>query len=120
MVAALLRSEFDVVGTAANGQEALAIAARLRPQVVVLDICMPVLDGIEAAIQLRATDSSAKVVFLTVQDHVQFVRACFAAGALGYVAKGRIAIDLIPAVHDAVAGRRFISAGLRGPDEEPI
>jgi DNA-binding NarL/FixJ family response regulator len=75
----------------------------------VLDISMPGLTGIEAARQLREAGSSAKVVFLTVHERVEFVNACLAEGALGYVVKSRLAVDLIPAIREALSGHRFIS-----------
>ena len=111
-VASLLELDFDVVGTAANGLELLTKAERLHPDVIVTDISMPMLDGIEAATQLRASNSPAKVIFLTVHDGTQIVRAGLAAGALGYVIKSRLTTDLIPAIHEVVAGHRFISPSL--------
>ncbi|HZD32072.1 MAG TPA: response regulator transcription factor [Candidatus Angelobacter sp.] len=116
-VAALLEPDFEVLGTVSNGAEMLAEAQRLQPDVVVTDISMPVLDGIEAARQLLAKNPTAKVVFLTVHDRVEFVSACLAAGALGYVVKSRLTTDLVPAIHEAVAGRRFISPVLHYTDE---
>ncbi len=116
MVNALLQEEFDVVGEVTNGREMLCEAQRLQPDVVVLDISMPVLDGIGAALQLRADASKARVVFLTVQDRIEFVRAGLAAGALGYVIKSHMTIDLIPAIRNALAGHQFVSPGLLNPD----
>jgi DNA-binding NarL/FixJ family response regulator len=118
-VAALLESDFDVLGTVSNGVEMLAEAQRLRPDVVVTDISMPVLDGIEAAKQLRAKNAEARIVFLTVHDRPEFVRACLATGALGYVVKRRLTSDLVTAIEEALAGRRFISPALNFPDGAP-
>lgn len=112
-VAALLEDEFDVVGAVANGKEMISEARRLNPDVVVLDISMPLLDGIEAAAQLSATDLKAKIVFLSVQDDPLFVRRGLAAGALGYVVKNRLSQDLITALHEALAGNEFISPALQ-------
>lgn len=108
-VRALLQPDFDVVGIVSNGKDLLFESARLRPDVIVLDISMPELSGIEAAHELRCLGSMAKVVFLTVQTRVEFVRACLAEGALGYVVKSRLASDLIPAIEDALSGHSFIS-----------
>jgi DNA-binding NarL/FixJ family response regulator len=116
-VAALLESDFDVLGTVSNGVEMLAEAQRLRPDAVVTDISMPVLDGIEAVKQLRSNNSEARVVFLTVHDSPEFVEACLAVGALGYVVKRRLTSDLIPAIHEVLAGHRFVSPVLHYPDE---
>jgi DNA-binding NarL/FixJ family response regulator len=117
LVAALLKQEFEIVGTVANGRDLLDEASRLQPDVVVTDISMPLLDGIVAATQLRASSPAAKVVFLTIHDRPEFVRAALAAGALGYVTKRRLATDLIPAINEALAGRRFISPVLGYHDE---
>jgi len=84
-------------------------AARLQPDLIVLDISMPGLTGIEAAQELREAKSTAKLIFLTVHERVEFVRACLAEGALGYVVKSRLAVDLLPAIREVLAGRRFIS-----------
>ena len=116
-VAALLELDFDVLGTVSNGKEMIAEAQRLRPDIVVTDISMPVLDGIEATKQLRASNSEAKVIFLTVHDRPEFVKACLATGALGYVVKRRLTTDLISAIDEVLAGRRFISPTLHFQDD---
>ena len=116
-VAALLESDFDVVGTVTNGRDLLTEAKRLQPDVVVSDISMPLLDGIAAVTQLRASDCRTKVIFLTVHDRAEFVRAGLAAGAVGYVVKSQLTNDLIPAIHEILAGHRFISPALHFPDE---
>jgi len=82
-VADLLEGKVHVIGTAENGQRAIELAARLCPDIVVLYICMPVLDGIAAALQLRECGYPAKIVFLSMQDDPDFVEAAFATGALG-------------------------------------
>ncbi|MDR3622339.1 MAG: response regulator transcription factor [Paludisphaera borealis] len=105
----LLESEFDVVETVRDGQAAVEAAARLAPDVLVLDVSMPVLDGIEAVRSLRAAGSRSKFVFLTIHGDEDYVRAALAAGAVGYVVKCRLALDLLPAVREVLAGRRFIS-----------
>jgi DNA-binding NarL/FixJ family response regulator len=105
----LLESEFQIVGNVDNGKDLVTEAERLQPELVLLDISMPGLTGIEAARKLRENGVQAKFVFLTVHERVEFVRACFAEGALGYVVKSRLAADLIPALREALSGRRFIS-----------
>jgi DNA-binding NarL/FixJ family response regulator len=111
-VSALLKPDFEVVGSVSNGKELLSESVRLHPDVIVVDISMPELSGIETVHELRRSGSTAKVVFLTVQTRVEFVHACLAEGALGYVTKSRLATDLIPAIQDALAGLRFISPPL--------
>ena len=111
-VLSVLQRDFEVVGTASNGRELVDEAERLRPDVIVLDISMPVLTGIEAAHQLREAGSTVKLVFLTVHEEPAFVQACFAEGGLGYVKKSRLGTDLIPAIKEALSGHRFVSASV--------
>ena len=108
-VQALLNSAFDVIGSAHNGRELVSEAMRLHPDVIVADISMPEVDGIQAARQLRKNGSTAKVVFLTIHVEDEFVEACRAEGALGYVAKKHMKSDLIPAIHAALSNRSFVS-----------
>ncbi len=105
----LLRSEFEVVGAVNDGQALLEAASKLRPDVVVLDISMPVLNGLEATDRLREVGSRAKVVFLTVHEEPDFVHESLAKGALCYVVKPRLTSDLVPAIKEAVANRSFVS-----------
>jgi len=105
----LLEQEFEVVGTAADGQSLIEAAARISPEVSVVDISMPVLNGIEAAQRLRETGSTTRVVFLTTYEDLDYVQAALAAGALGYVVKSRMYTDLCPAIKEALAGRMFVS-----------
>jgi DNA-binding NarL/FixJ family response regulator len=112
-VSALLEPEFDVVGTAANGRDLLSAAKRLQPDVIILDISMPVLDGIETANQLRDSGSQAKVIFLTIHDRTEFVHACFETGALGYVVKSCLTTDLVSCLREVLAGHEFISPALQ-------
>ena len=113
----LLESEFEIVGTVGNGLDLIRAAARLDPDVVVLDITMPGLDGIEAARRLQHAGCRAKLVFLTVHEDPDYVRAAMDAGGAAYVAKSRMASDLIAAVHAALDGRRFASPTLHLGDE---
>jgi DNA-binding NarL/FixJ family response regulator len=105
----LLQANCDIVGAVSNGIDLIGQAKRLHPDLIVLDISMPGITGIEAAHELRESGSMAKVVFLTVHERVEFVHACLAEGALGYVIKSRLSVDLIPAIQEALCGRRFIS-----------
>jgi DNA-binding NarL/FixJ family response regulator len=105
----LLQANYDIIGAVDNGIDLVAQAKSLHPDLIVLDISMPGITGIEAAHELKESGSTAKVVFLTVHERVEFVHACLAEGALGYVIKSRLNADLIPAIEEALAGRRFIS-----------
>jgi DNA-binding NarL/FixJ family response regulator len=112
VAARLIAPESEVVGAVRDGQALLEAAADLNPDVVVIDIAMPVLDGLEAARRMRTAGCRAKVVFLTVYDDPDYLRAALAAGALGYVVKNRLASDLSVAVREALAGRSFISPAI--------
>lgn len=105
----LLRPQFEVVGMVNDGRALVNEAQRLQSDVIVLDISMPILTGIEAARELQGTGSQAKLVFLTVHQESAFVRECLAEGGLGYVAKSRMVTDLIPAIREALSNRRFVS-----------
>jgi DNA-binding NarL/FixJ family response regulator len=100
---------FDIVGTARDGQELVSEAIRVVPDVIVVDITMPVRTGIEAARSLREAGSKARFVFLTVHTESAFVDACFEEGALGYVIKPRVKADLIQAIQAALIGSSFVS-----------
>ncbi|HEY6291596.1 MAG TPA: response regulator transcription factor [Terriglobia bacterium] len=105
----MLEAEFEVVGTVDNGQALVDAAAELKPDVLVVDIAMPVLNGIDAVRQIRQSGSTAKVIFLTVHEDPDFVPECFDAGALAYVVKSRLGSDLIRAIRFALENRTFVS-----------
>jgi DNA-binding NarL/FixJ family response regulator len=105
-----LAGEFLVVGTVSDGTQILAADAEHRPDVIVVDLCMPGMSGLEATANLRRRGSRVPVVFLTAYDDPEMVEAAFEAGALGYVTKTCLASDLVPAVRAALEGRRFVSA----------
>jgi DNA-binding NarL/FixJ family response regulator len=105
----LLEEDFDVVNKVGDGRALLEEAARLEPDLVVLDITMSAMSGIEAARRLRASGSRVKIVFLTVHDDPDYAREALGSGALGYVVKCRLVADLPQALREALAGRRFVS-----------
>ena len=105
---ALLKPQFDVVGAVTDGATLVSEALRLRPDIIVTDITMPVLSGIDAAHQLRESAFSAKIVFLTVHSEEPFVKACMAEGASGYVLKSHMRAHLIPAIQAAFLGQMYI------------
>ena len=120
LTAAALAGECLVVGSVGDGRALLAEAERLRPDVIVLDITMPRLDGIEAARQLRGSQWPARLVFLTVYEDADFAQAALDAGGLGFVVKARLASDLLPAIRAALADRRFISPTVRLDEAKPL
>jgi DNA-binding NarL/FixJ family response regulator len=107
---AVLSPRCTVIGTATDGATAIEAARDLRPDVIVLDISMPGMTGLEVAYELRKARSEAAVVFLTVHNEAELIEAARAAGGIGYVLKARLASDLITAVQEARSGRPFISS----------
>jgi DNA-binding NarL/FixJ family response regulator len=107
---ALLSFSYEIVGAVSNGQELVKEAIRLNPDVIVLDITMPFMDGIEAARKLREIGLSAKLVFLTMHNDDEFVRACFEEGGQGYVLKAHMKTHLVRAIEAALTGCTFVSA----------
>lgn len=105
----LLSGEFEVVGTVTNGRAVLKEAKRLNPDVIVLDVSMPELNGIETARRLATVLPSAKIVFVTQQLDPAYVHAAFAAGAMGYVAKQSAAKDLVEAIRQALSNRYYVT-----------
>ena len=99
----------QVVGTAHDGVSALAAAGALVPDVIVLDISMPGMSGLDVAAELRQRGSTAAVVFLTVHADEEILAAAQAAGGIGYVVKPRLASDLATAVQSAQVRQRFVS-----------
>jgi DNA-binding NarL/FixJ family response regulator len=109
-ISRLLRDDFEIVGRAQNGKAALEAAEELDPDLVILDISMPLLNGIQVASKLRERGCKAKVIFVTVHQDRDYVEAAFSVGARGYVLKSRVATDLIPAVQEALQGNLFTSS----------
>jgi DNA-binding NarL/FixJ family response regulator len=108
-IAELLQGSFNVVGMVSDGKAALEGILELQPDLAILDISMPGMNGLEVATELKGNLSSTKIVFLTVHDDSGIMAACLAAGALGYVVKELMNSDLIPAMNEALAGRVFVS-----------
>ena len=106
---AALSARCVILGTARDGHAALEAAAALQPAVIVLDISMPGMNGLELARRLRASGSTARLVFLTVHEEEELILAARNAGAIGYVLKSRLSEDLEVAVFEARAGRSFQS-----------
>jgi len=105
----VLALHFDVVGTAADGRALLEAAARLRPDLVVADVSMPGIDGIEATRRLRAMVPGIRVLILSVHGEPSCVRAAFAAGARGYLTKSSVPDEIELAVREVLDGRYYVS-----------
>ncbi len=106
---ALLLPHFEIVGIATDGALLVSEAQRLNPDVVVADITMPLMNGIDAVHTLIKSGSTAKFVFLTINTGEEFVKACQELGARGYVWKSQMKSHLIPAIHSVLANRTYVS-----------
>jgi DNA-binding NarL/FixJ family response regulator len=115
-VAALLRESFDIVDMVCDGRAALEATLKLEPDLLVLDISMPAMSGIEVAQELKRQGNNAKIVFLTVHEDSDILKASRAAGGLGYVVKLLMDTDLMPAINEALAGHSFTSCFTSEPE----
>jgi DNA-binding NarL/FixJ family response regulator len=105
----LLESEFEFVGTVGDGRALLEAARNLKPDVIVADISMPLLNGLDAARQLKRDGVKAKIVFLTMHAEAQLAAEAFRAGASGYVLKSSAGEELIAAIHEVAKGRAYVT-----------
>ncbi len=112
----MLEPAFAVVGTAVDGAALLEEALRLEPDLVVADVSMPRMNGMEAARRLRGELPRTRVVFLTVNEDPQMAAEAFALGASGYVLKSSTALELDQAIRAALAGRRYLSTRISDGD----
>ena len=111
-VARLLEKEFTVAGLVLDAESLIERWTTARPDVIVLDISLPQCSGFEAAARLRKAGCDAPIVFFSVHEAPELVRAAWTAGGLGYVAKRDVGWDLVPAIRAALGGRRFVSAAI--------
>jgi DNA-binding NarL/FixJ family response regulator len=105
----LLSAEFDVVGQAADGRALVAAAERLKPDVIVLDIMMPLLNGLDAARQIKQKQKTVKLIFLTMTEDPELASEAFRIGAAGYLLKRSAASELSTAIREVVQGRSYIT-----------
>jgi DNA-binding NarL/FixJ family response regulator len=108
----LLQADFEVIAAVADGYALVGAAQALRPDVIVTDVAMPGLSGLEAAVRLIATDSAARVIFVSVHTEAALVRRGLEIGAVGYVLKQSAGEELVEAVRTAMLGERFVSPAL--------
>ena len=111
-LASLLQGEFALVGTVANGSELLEAARRLRPDLIVTDLAMPGLNGLDALRQLKAEGIAARVVVLTMHANAHVAAEVLRAGASGFVVKHAAGQELIAALHAVLGGRRYVNPDL--------
>jgi DNA-binding NarL/FixJ family response regulator len=107
-LASLLRDEFTLVGTVTDGAGLIAAARRLRPDVIVTDMAMPGMSGLDALRQLKAEALAARVLFLTMHADAQLAAAALRAGASGFVAKHAAGKELIAAIHTVLRGAKYL------------
>ena len=105
----ILEREYKIAGTAKDGREAVEKALELEPDLVILDVSMPGMNGIEAMRQIRAAGCAAKIIFVTQQIDPEYIRAAFEAGAMGYVAKQSASSELLLAARMAMSGRYYVT-----------
>jgi DNA-binding NarL/FixJ family response regulator len=112
----LLEPEVAVVGRAADGRALVRAALELRPDVVVADVSMPELNGLEAGRQIRQALPRVRLVFLTIHEDPGLAAEAFRAGASGFVVKSSAGSELLQAIRDALAGRRYLTPRVAGGD----
>ena len=105
----MLQPEFELAGSVEDGQALLAAAKTLKPDVILLDISMPVLNGIDAARRLRKLLPSARLIFVTMHAGADYVGEAFRAGAMGYILKRAAASELLTAIHAVLKGNHYVS-----------
>jgi len=105
----LLRDEFELLGTVANGKELVEATHRLDPEVILVDISMPVLNGFDAVRRIRKEGNSAKVIFLTMHDDETLVAEAFRCGGSGYVLKQAAGEELVTAIREVAQGNNYLT-----------
>lgn len=115
----LLEAEVDLVGTVTDGRALIEAARQLKPDVILLDISMPLLNGVEAARRLRKTVPGAKLIFVTMHADPTYVAEALRVGASGYVLKHSAVSELVHAIHQVVRGRSYITPVMRSFSDLP-
>ncbi len=108
----VVQAECEIVATSINGRNLVELALRLRPEIVLLDISMPLLSGMEAARQIKAQAPEVRIIFVTMQTSRDFIREAFDLGASGYLSKQATASELTDAIQQVMAGRYAFSPTL--------
>jgi DNA-binding NarL/FixJ family response regulator len=112
-IRSVLAHEFEVVGVATNGRELVSEAERLKPDAILLDVSMPILNGMEAARQIKQAVPGSKLVFVTQTSDRAYVQAALRIGATGYVLKQSVASELVEALHAVLSGQYYITPMVR-------
>ena len=113
----LLEDEVELIATVGDGRALVEAAQRLKPDVIIADISMPLLNGLDAARQLKKEDARARIIFLTMHADAPLAKEAFRAGASGYLLKQSASKELITAIHEVVEGRSYVTPLIT---EDPI
>ncbi|HVI70951.1 MAG TPA: response regulator transcription factor [Pyrinomonadaceae bacterium] len=116
----LLRDEFELLGTAENGEELVEATLRLQPDVILVDISMPVLNGFDAVRQIKEGGSEARIIFLTMHDDATLVSEAFRCGASGYILKHSAGEELVNAIREVAQGNNYVSPLVTNLPAEPL
>jgi len=116
----LLRDEFELLGTAGNGEELVEATLRLQPDVILVDISMPVLNGFDAVRHIKERGSEAKIIFLTMHDDATLVSEAFRCGASGYILKHSAGEELVNAIREVANGNNYVSPLVTNLPAEPL
>lgn len=111
-------ADISVVGEAGSGREAIDVARRLKPRVIVMDMSMPEMDGVEATRELRKIQPDAAVLIVSMYSQENYIRNAFEAGAQGYILKNADEVDLGAAIRDIAAGKRVIDPAIEAAGRE--
>jgi len=114
------KPEFQIVEEVADGLEAVRKAEELQPDLIILDIGLPSLNGIDAARRIRKLSPNSKIIFMSQESSADVVQEALALGALGYVVKAHAGSELMPALEEVLQGRQFVSRGLSYQDSTPV
>jgi DNA-binding NarL/FixJ family response regulator len=116
----LLRDEFELLGTAGNGEELVEATLRLEPDVILVDISMPVLNGFDAVRRIKAGGSETKIIFLTMHDDATLLSEAFRCGASGYILKQAAGEELVNAIREVALGNNYVSPLVTNLPADPL
>ena len=116
----LLHEEFELLGTAGNGEELVAATLQLNPDVILVDISMPVLNGFDAVRRIRQEGNEAKIIFLTMHDDATLLAEAFRCGASGYILKQAAGEELVNAIKEVAQGNNYVSPLVTRLPTEPL
>lgn len=111
----LLNQHFDLVSVVANGQDLVTVVERIRPDVAIVDISMPIMNGVKAAREIARISPNTRVIILTMHNDPAYVDEALRAGVSGFVLKRAAASELVGAIHDALAGKSFVTPSIAPP-----